>query len=79
MCVAWAEATKNIDAGMNLEIQGASSRTTTVRGSMLNGGGMIAVAFADARSISRQMNFRVYNGHTENVELRTRANIIKLR
>ena len=79
LCVAWVEVAGSFDAGMNLEIQGSSSRTTTVRGSMLNGGGMVATTFADARSVSRQMNFRVYNGHTEAVEIRTRANIIKLR
>ena len=79
LCVAWAEATASIDASMTLSIQGAIERAITVRGSMLNGGGMIVTTFVDARSVPRQINFQIYSGHTTAVEIRTRANIIKLR
>ena len=79
LCVAWAEVTTSIDASMTLSIQGAIERAITVRGSMLNGGGMIVTTFVDARSVPRQINFQIYNGHTTAVEIRTRANIIKLR
>ena len=79
LCVAWAEATASIDASMTLSIQGAIERAIAVRGSMLNGGGMIVTTFVDARSVPRQINFQIYNGHTTAVEIMTRANIIKLR